>query len=141
MINLLNNIDREFLRIDKALNAFNSDIKSSLAESFIFQKLNQLNSEISERLKEVKLNMAALEIAIKIQNLDTFDEGSKEKIKDAKTVVEDTLARLIQSKHQLEKLSNSPSSLSSALQALLQNIKEFEFLLTKHLQQYDLIME
>ena len=141
MINLLTNIEHEFLEIDKALKAFNNDIKSNLTESFIIQRLSQLNPEISERLKEVKLNMAAFDMAIKIQNLDTSDAENRKQIKAARTVLDDTLTRLTQSKNQLQRLCQSPSAINSALQILLENIKEWEFLLSKHLLQYELIMD
>lgn len=79
-------------------------------------------------------------MAIKIQKLDTVDLENRKTINSARSVVEDSLTRLIKNKHQLMKLCESSSPMTTTLKVLLENIKEWEFLLTKHLEQYDTIL-
>lgn len=140
MIKLLDNIQKAFLDIDSALKVFNQDIATNLTQANIVSKLPSLNTLISEKLNEVKVNMAAFEIALKTQKIEELDVDSRTKIQQAKIVLESTHSRLAENIEQLEGVRKSSPTFGVALVDLLKNMEDWKFLLAKHLEQYEMVL-
>lgn len=140
MLKLLKNIEEGFWDIDTALKTFNKDVKANPTQVNIIRKLSPLNTLFAEKLREIEINMATFDIALKTQKIEKTNDGDVTDIEKSKVVVENTLSGVVKNINQLKRVEKN-SLLGTGLTDLLKNSEEMKFLLEKHLEQYDTILD
>ncbi|MET0015731.1 hypothetical protein [Oscillibacter sp.] len=140
MLNLLNNIEKEFLEIDAALKMFNKDIAETHTQANIISTLPSLNILLTRKLHEIKINLAAFDIALQTQKIIKNNNSDVVAIEKSRVVVENTLTGLNKNIEQLKSVEKS-SLLGSGIADLLKNTEEWKFLLEKHLDQCEAILD
>lgn len=139
MLMLLNNIEEDFFKIDKAFKIFNDEVKALPTQANIIKKLPTLNDSISQYLRNIKINMAAFDFALKTQEIVKTNHSDITAIEESKVIVENTLVGLIKNIEQLKKAEKT-TPLNTGIIALVKNTEEWKFLLEKHLEQYEVIL-
>ncbi len=139
MLKILNNIEEKFLGMDEALKIFNKDIAAMPTQQNIISKLPSLNILLSQKLSEIKIDLSDFDIALQTQKIAKDTDSDIANIEKSKIVVEDTITGLIKNINQL-KISQKNSPLGVGITELLKNTEEWKFLLEKHLEQYNTIL-
>jgi hypothetical protein len=137
---LLDNIADGFLEMDNALKKMNESIKSNLTQANVKRLLSETIPLLRTQLKEIKLNMAAFDLAVNAQQVKIIEEAEKRSVMESKASYIDTADGLLKNKSQLEAALNPPSVLTPSLKDLIELINEWEFLLRKHIQTVDKII-
>lgn len=137
MRKLLDNIADGFIEMDNTLKKMNASMENNLTQENVKQLLSEAIPVLCAQLKEIKLNMAAFDLAVNAKRIGEFEEPERQSIIKSRASYIETADGLQRNKSQLETAINHPSVLTSSFQDLVGVIDEWEFMLLKHIETVD----